>query len=345
MNYCYVTLLFSHNDKCDYFEGVILTGLGLRKQKVKYPLICLVTPDVPHHIRDIILKIWDKIIEVEYISPQPILKGILIHNILDPKYIEKNNSYLKMFTKMHIFNSEILPFDKILFVDSDLIPLKEFDNIFDKYNTPAGWLEVLYKNKNGSYSIIWGSHPFKDNQLIPIDYINVEEKPLNINAGLLLIKPDNNIYNEILSELKKDNNFKYMNLDGKIKNYYWCEQSYLTNKFLGKWYYINQYYNSWVFDKNKSKSIHMAGFYYLINNKKYYTKSWQVQNINDNYIDLLSNKIILWGLKEYPFLKEYIFNKLKILIYDEFIEFKNIDTFYFNLLSKDLQKIYKIKYK
>lgn len=57
MNYCYVTLLFSHDNKCDYFEGVILTGLGLRKQKVKYPLICLVTPDVPFELRKEILKI------------------------------------------------------------------------------------------------------------------------------------------------------------------------------------------------------------------------------------------------------------------------------------------------
>lgn len=76
MSNCYTTLLFAHNGKCDYLEGIILTGLGLRKQQVKYPLICLVTPDVSEENRKIILEIWDKIIEVPYISPLKELNGI-----------------------------------------------------------------------------------------------------------------------------------------------------------------------------------------------------------------------------------------------------------------------------
>jgi len=343
MNYCYVSLLYSHNNKCDYLEGVLLTGLGLRKQNVKYPLICLVTSDVSLENREIILKIWDKVIEVEYISPIPNLNGILIKNILDPNFIHNNNSLIKIFTKFHIFNYNILPYDKILFIDSDHIPLSDFDKIFDLYDTPAGWLEVCKKNPDGSYFISWGTHPFKDNQLIPIDYINVEKNPLNINAGLLLIKPDNNIFKEIIDELK-NNNFKYMNLDGKVNNYYWCEQSYLTNKFLGKWHYINHLYNSWGFYDN-SKSLHMAGLKYNINNNVVNSKTWLIQRIYNDGFNYKTNEIVLWGMINYPFLKNILFNNLKLIIADNLINFKDIDNIFISFLHPNLQTIFNLKYK
>ena len=42
MKYAYVTLLYPNkNGTCTYLDGAILTALGLRKQNVKYKIICI----------------------------------------------------------------------------------------------------------------------------------------------------------------------------------------------------------------------------------------------------------------------------------------------------------------
>ena len=50
--YCYVTLLYlDKNNYPSYLDGVLLSGLGLRRQGVQYKLICLVTSDVTEEIK------------------------------------------------------------------------------------------------------------------------------------------------------------------------------------------------------------------------------------------------------------------------------------------------------
>lgn len=314
MSYCYVTLLFSPKGKCDYLEGVLLTGLGLRKQQVKYPLKCLVTPDVSEENRKIILEVWDEIIEVPYISPVESSGILMSKNYFNPKYFENNNPWLKVYTKLHIFNSEILPYDKVLFVDSDLIPLKDFDNIFENYDTPAGWLELVFRNPNNTYRITWGKHFLKDNQIIPEILTNIEISPQTVNAGLLLIKPNYKQFMEMIEEIKNPVELKAMDLDGKIKDFYWCpEQAYLTKKFSGKWHYLNHYYNSWGYHNDNCKSLHMAGLYYNINGKKVYAKTWQIQRKTSDIFNVKTNEIAEWGIEKYPKLEKILLKNLKII--------------------------------
>lgn len=315
MKFCYVTLLFCHNNKCDYLEGVILTGLGLRKQNVKYKMICLVTPDVSKKDREIILEIWDKIIEIEYISPVKELNGIIINEkFFNPDYKKNNNSWLKVFTKMHIFNKNILPYDKVLFVDSDLIPIKDFDNIFNEYDTPAGWLELVIANKNNTFNITWGEHVFNDNEIIDSAFTDISQGPFTINAGLLLVKPDKNTFDEIIIELKSDSKIESIDLDGIKKSFYWCpEQAYLTKKFSGEWHYINHFYNSWGYHNDKCKSLHMAGLFYIINNKKVNAKTWQIQNKTPDCFNIKTNEIGNWGIQKYKNLENILFKNLKII--------------------------------
>ena len=58
--YAYVSLLYLNNKgECSYLDGALLTGLGLRKQKVQYKLICMVTPDVSNNIHQILKIVYD----------------------------------------------------------------------------------------------------------------------------------------------------------------------------------------------------------------------------------------------------------------------------------------------
>ena len=83
--FAYVTLIYGGSK---YLDGVILTGLGLRKQNVKYGLVCLITEDCNKYI-DIIKIVYDKVIVIPYITPNKKFKDDIIikNNIFENKFI------------------------------------------------------------------------------------------------------------------------------------------------------------------------------------------------------------------------------------------------------------------
>ena len=56
----------------------------------------------------------------------------------------KNHPYTHVFFKLHIFNPKLFPYEKVCFVDSDLVPMNFYDSLF-MLNTPAGWVEYRKK--------------------------------------------------------------------------------------------------------------------------------------------------------------------------------------------------------
>ena len=56
-----------------------------------------------------------------------------------PNYT-KNHPYVHVFFKLHIFNPDLFPYEKVCFVDSDLVPLNYYDSLF-MLDTPAGLVE------------------------------------------------------------------------------------------------------------------------------------------------------------------------------------------------------------
>jgi lipopolysaccharide biosynthesis glycosyltransferase len=202
MSYVYVTLLFpDKHGKCSFLDGCVLTALGLRKQNVKYKIICMITKDVDYKTINILKIVYDEIIVVPYISPLDNADIKIISDIFSPvDYTDKNNytEMCKVFTKLSIFNTNLFPYDKLCFVDCDLIPIKKFDKLFE-LDTPAGWLEIIKEIEEGKtdlYSRKWGVWiDIKNNQLIPKEYTDVYKPPgSSINAGLLVIKPDYELY-------------------------------------------------------------------------------------------------------------------------------------------------------
>ena len=60
-----------------------------------------------------------------------------------PNYT-KEHPYSHVFFKLHIFNPKLFPYEKVCFVDSDLVPMNYYDSLF-MLNTPAGWVEYRKK--------------------------------------------------------------------------------------------------------------------------------------------------------------------------------------------------------
>src|SRR5437870_4471464 len=69
--YAYVSLLMLGDS---YMPGLLTLAHSIRKMGSKIDLVIMITDDVSQHARDLLLKIYTKIVKVPYIQP---LDGIL----------------------------------------------------------------------------------------------------------------------------------------------------------------------------------------------------------------------------------------------------------------------------
>ena len=188
--YAYITLLYGDND---YFLGALILIISLIKTKPKHDTVLLYTSDVPKHKIDILKKYYTDVREIEYI---------------DIKKTSKKR-FKKIFTKLKIFT--VTDYDKILFLDNDIYVNKNLDDVFNKYNCPAG----TAINENLKYN---------DNE-------KVKDEQVVFNAGFWLIEPSNYIYKKLIDELK--------NFDTTQE----LEQEYVSYYFNRKWTNISYLYN------------------------------------------------------------------------------------------------------
>jgi hypothetical protein len=361
MNYAYATLLYPNkNGDCIYLDGAILTALGLRKQNVKYPIICMITKDISNDIVNILKTLYDDIIVVDYISPIKKLNQITIISDIFSKedYVDDNNykEIIKVFTKLHIFNSDIFKYDKILFVDNDLIPINKYDELFN-LNCPCGWLERIledtekypgYMNKYTRVCDIWKK--IKHGDKIHTQLYKVPGR--SINSGLLLIKPNKNIFDNMIKILQTPKNeWKNFNFEFKgtidfnrrnVDYYILHDQDFLTQYFENEWNMIDARYCYWGDNiKHDIYGIHMAGLYYIINGNKKNSKTWQIQiPINDGF-NIISNKVALWGFDKYPQLKNILYKYLQFYVFNKLYSINdiNIDDDVYNELNRYQKKI------
>tara|TARA_B100001094_G_scaffold212242_1_gene206203 strand:+ start:728 stop:2875 length:2148 start_codon:yes stop_codon:yes gene_type:complete len=272
------------NGKPAYLDGCILAALGLKRQQTNADIICFITHDISQKDKEKLEVVFDKVIYVPYISPYDMggegdLKTIMIDKgLFDncPNYT-KQHPYVHVFFKLHIFNPDLFPYEKVCFVDSDLVPLNYYDSLF-MLDCPAGFVE--YRKKSPYLeSYQWDRCDYLEHgKLIPKEITDIDKPSgADVNAGLLLIKPNKKEYNAMIKELssplnswmgpnKKHKGFYSFNFDNPTgmefvpNSYCYPEQNYLTKRYSGKWTFIEFAFQSWSRDPCNSFGIHMAAF-------------------------------------------------------------------------------------
>jgi thiol-disulfide isomerase/thioredoxin len=304
------------NGKAAYLDGCILAALGLKRQNTNADVICFITHDINNKDKKKLEVVFDKVIYVPYISPYDMGgKGDLKTIMMDPEIFKncpnytKNHPYVHVFFKLHIFNPDLFPYEKVCFVDSDLVPLNYYDSLF-MLDTPAGFVEY---RKRIPYleSYNWDRCDFLTHGgKIPKELTDIDKKTgADVNAGLLLVKPDKKEYNSMIKEItspakewigpnklhKGFYTFDFSKPSGRSfinDSYCYPEQNYLTKRFSGKWKFIEFAFQSWSRDPCNSFGIHMAAFNpkpwfkqpagtKISINKKYnpYSDEWDVKKI------------------------------------------------------------------
>lgn len=156
----YLTVLSTEN----YLEGVFVLYNSLKKINTKYPFGVFVSKD----IKESTIKILEQ-------------QGILIirdreENIICNRILEKNNKNIDFsywnntLDKLKIFN--LIEFKKIVYLDSDMIVLKNIDELFEKKHMSAVVAGKSYP----------GNEEWKD-----------------INSGLMVIEPKEGLYEKMVA--------------------------------------------------------------------------------------------------------------------------------------------------
>jgi alpha-N-acetylglucosamine transferase len=257
-NYAITTLLFGGDA---YLPGILLLGSSIRKimpqpYKKYITLCCMVTNDVSKETRELISKLYDRLIDVDYLQ--------IPHTLIKHKNPTTQNTYSKTFTKLRIF--DMTDYDKVLFLDSDMLVLKkDFFSLFN-LNTPAAvFLGKLNNNPRDRYF-----KEFKENgrlfkqfqnkycqwqnnnrrksgpeyilhgNLIPYDKKYENERTsdgMNIETSVLLIKPSHYTMNEITKYIEniRQKEIK-MSGDTEMISRFFKDRMYaIEPRFFGRW--------------------------------------------------------------------------------------------------------------
>jgi alpha-N-acetylglucosamine transferase len=249
--YAITTLLFGGDS---YLPGVLLLGSSIRKLMPKpyekyITLCCMVTHDVSQEARELISKIYDRVIDVDYLQIPP--------SLIKHKNPHTQNTYSKTFTKLRIF--EMTDYDKVLFMDSDMLVLKkDFFSLFN-LNTPAavflGKLSNnpqdryfkefkengnLFKQFQNKYCDWQGKGKDLHGNLIPYNkkYENEQiSNGMNIETSVLLIKPSKYMMNEV-NKYVEDIKQKQIKMSGDtemISRLFKDKLYAIEPRFFGRW--------------------------------------------------------------------------------------------------------------
>ena len=201
-NYSYISLLT--NDT--YVYGILLLSESLKRVKSKYPLNVLITEDVSIAVRELLNQCN---ISYQLVEKYSMSKELYEHNYkIYPRFTA---TWKDCFTKYNIF--KLTQFSKIIFLDADILVLKNLDHLFKKPHMTAAL--------DGEYFNIW---PGQD----------------HFNAGCLVIEPSEEEFNNILNFIKE---FDY----SKITTQVLADQEFL-NLYYKEWVnkkelHLNKYYN------------------------------------------------------------------------------------------------------
>ena len=286
-DYAYMVFYFPSTNlknKNSYLITTLLVGYLLKTQrqhflgKTKAKSICCITKDVDEASRKLLAAVFDEVSEVPLISWSD-QADIKIQDVSKGN-IPKTHPYANVFTKLNALNSS---YKKVIILDADLYPLAFFDSLFS-LETPAGCLEHRRSLEND-----FGSHTWKQDrslfaahgEKIPRLLTDLKNKTASdINASLLVLKPDGQEFNKIIQELQTPLDKWQTPIDGVwLGDFFYSfyplpEQNYLTQRYSGEWRSIDFGFSSWCLDLFACLGFTFAGFV---------VKPWQIQSLKHQY--------------------------------------------------------------
>lgn len=234
-NYAYVTLLTTNS----YMPGLVGLWKSYKDVGSKYPLYCVITPEITKENIAIIEALSIEIIKKPEI---PLTPRIREYNL--SKGVNHNN-WNKAFSKFHVFGLE--QFDKIVYLDNDILLKQNIDDLFQLPHM-SGVVDCFgLILEGGSYDCLTkGDNYYK-----------------YFNSGLLVIEPSMQLYLSLMNFIKQlvpDRTLADQNILA-LYYYNWINEEELHLPVYYNTFppYFDMYCSFKWFDKTKVKVLHFVG--------------------------------------------------------------------------------------
>jgi len=278
-----------------YIPGALIFAYALKLQQTDADLICIVSSNMPESAIKALKVIYTDVIAID---------DLFVPH--DRRHERQDRPFL--FSRFHALrlgkDGDLgKDYDKILIADCDLLPLTQYDELFD-LPAPAG---VINEKKENCLEYIdqkyiipdsvyekneWIWHEvykdFPHGHKIPkevTDRVINEKDNMGVNAALYLFKPSMKMYESILDDINNPI------VQKEISTYNWPEMQYITLKMSGEWTNMDLRYSSFNGYPNVDSlfGIHFAGLKpWSIKNKsvKSFSKFEDYQLWNHTYVKM-----------------------------------------------------------
>lgn len=237
--FAWVTLL----TRTSYLPGAILLAYSLQQHASKYPLVILTTPSFPSDILPILQRECSytnaTILPIHSLSPQPEnTPSSLIASRFEDTW-----------TKLRVFQLHQYGYQMLVFLDADMLVLRNMDELFDHEFPGRDWIAANHACICNLDKDSWAPEDWtKDNcaytGLNPGSAPTPVPKPEStagkrthtlLNSGMFVFTPFEEQWNDML---------KFLHFDERVKDFLFPDQDFLAEFFKGRWKSVGWQYNA-----------------------------------------------------------------------------------------------------
>ncbi|KAJ8508790.1 hypothetical protein ONZ45_g8974 [Pleurotus djamor] len=223
-----------------YIAGILVLKQCLDDVKSQYPLVVMVTPDVPSETRSLLSRRGLVLTQIDYLQPS----GDATANKVDIRFAD---TWTKL-RAFDLFDYEVKilrGFFRVVLLDSDMIIKRNMDELMT-LDIPSGWIAAGHAcacnpRKFAHYPKDWipencGFTPVKSPTSPPPEITADSPRPHGLlNSGLVVLNPSPEI-SQGLSH--------YLATSPDVPTFSFPDQDLLAAYFKGKWKPLNWYYNA-----------------------------------------------------------------------------------------------------
>lgn len=236
-NYAYTTLI----TKSSYLAGVIVLAYSMQKQGCKYPLVVYYPKSLAESsvkaLKNESKRLNLVLRETEMLLPKDNANITLIAERFGDTW-----------TKLRVFDIFELGYEKVCYLDADMIVAKNMDEVFNIELPGQDWLGANHAcvcnldkdawapedwvKENCGYTAV--THPEALKNPTPVKPDSRRTYHL-LNSGMFLYHPSKKLWDDMLS---------YFNTSDKLKTYMFPDQDFLADFFTNKWRSMGWQYNA-----------------------------------------------------------------------------------------------------
>ncbi|KAK0208366.1 nucleotide-diphospho-sugar transferase [Desarmillaria ectypa] len=219
--------------KTAYLPGLLVVDYGLKAAKSKYPLIVMVTPDIPQDARNVLKNRGLISVDVGVVAPEASRQRFDIH---DARFADT-------WSKVRTF--EMVDYDRVVLLDADVIILRNMDELMDldlpKDQIAAAHVCACNPRKLPHYPADWipencAHSAVSGPNAPPPQWSEGKPRPYSqLNSGVVVLNPSMAVANAIIERLMTS---------AEVENFTFADQDLMIEHFKGMWKPLPWYYNA-----------------------------------------------------------------------------------------------------